>query len=128
MSTSTQKPCTGDAGLPRNLPATSKRGGNSSVAKSPSEQALRPTACLSVFDGRTAVGHVVAWNGRGYEAYGADDVSFAAPTRVPRKHRSHGHHRGRPARAHLPFPQPAADDAPARLGRKKSEQCACLCV
>src|ERR1700738_456655 len=76
MSTSTQKPCTGDAGLPRNLPATSKRGGNSSVAKSPSEQALRPTACLSVFDGRTAVGHVVAWNGRGYEAYGADDVSF----------------------------------------------------
>jgi hypothetical protein len=42
----------------------------------PAIQALRPTACLSVFDGREAVGHVVAWDGRGYEAYLADDTSL----------------------------------------------------
>jgi len=37
---------------------------------------LRPTACLSVFDGRDAVGHVVAWENGRFEAYLTNDTSL----------------------------------------------------
>jgi hypothetical protein len=59
-----QKPRTGDAGPPTNLPALDDRGGATSKAKSPKAQSRR---AVSVYDGRQCVGHVVA-NEHGFAA------------------------------------------------------------
>jgi len=46
------------------------------ISSQPVTQELRTTALRSVFAGREAIGHVVAWPGRGFEAYLPDDTSL----------------------------------------------------
>ena len=94
MSASTQKPRSGDAGLPRNVLAAGGRG----EARSKQSPQKVQASDLVAYDGTTAVGWVRRYGGtfvaydmhgklrgrfatqlramRGYEAYTVDDISL----------------------------------------------------